>query len=104
MAGIGWNRLKMTDWMAMAGAVSALVFFKTVHIHRGLKAYMECLDPLSSMQKKLTLLNAPFGENFKKNCKKWAIEQLGLNNLKRSITKSFFLLFSITISASKRFV
>ena len=25
MAGIGWNRLKMTDWMAMAGAVSALV-------------------------------------------------------------------------------
>ena len=26
MAGIGWNRMKMTDWMAMAGAVSALVF------------------------------------------------------------------------------
>ena len=25
MAGIGWNRLKMTDWMAMAGAGSALV-------------------------------------------------------------------------------
>ena len=25
MAGIGWNRMKMTDWMAMAGAVSALV-------------------------------------------------------------------------------
>ena len=25
MAGIGWNRLKMTDWMPMAGAVSALV-------------------------------------------------------------------------------
>ena len=25
MAGISWNRLKMTDWMAMAGAVSALV-------------------------------------------------------------------------------
>ena len=27
MAGIAWNRLKMTDWMAMAGAVSALVIF-----------------------------------------------------------------------------
>ena len=25
MTGISWNRLKMTDWMAMAGAVSALV-------------------------------------------------------------------------------
>ena len=25
MAGIGWNRLKITDWVAMAGAVSALV-------------------------------------------------------------------------------
>ena len=25
MAGIDWNMLKMTDWMAMAGAVSALV-------------------------------------------------------------------------------
>ena len=26
MAEIGWNRLEMTDWMAMAGAVSALFF------------------------------------------------------------------------------
>ena len=25
MAGIAWNRLKLTDWMAMAGAVLALV-------------------------------------------------------------------------------
>ena len=25
MAGIGWNRLKITYWTAMAGAVSALV-------------------------------------------------------------------------------
>ena len=27
MAGIGWNRLKITDWTAMAGAVLALVTF-----------------------------------------------------------------------------
>ena len=25
MAGIGWNKLRITDWMAMAGGVSALV-------------------------------------------------------------------------------
>ena len=30
MAGIGWNMLKMTDWRAMAGAVSALVHLVVV--------------------------------------------------------------------------
>ena len=32
MAGIGWNRLKLIDWMAMAGALSALVPNMTVRI------------------------------------------------------------------------
>ena len=42
MAEIGWNRMKMTDWMAMAGAVSALVV-KASLIHLDQNSYR--LDP-----------------------------------------------------------
>ena len=38
MAGIGWNRLKMTDWMAMAGALSALVVVVVLLIVLGFQA------------------------------------------------------------------
>ena len=38
MAGIIWNRLKMTDWIAMAGAVSALVVVVVLHLVVGFQA------------------------------------------------------------------
>ena len=44
MAGIGWNRLKMTDRMAMAAAFSALVF---------------CLPPLNPSPPCISPTNSP---------------------------------------------
>ena len=70
MAGIGWNRLKMTDWMAMTGAVSALVSFFFLFLFKCLLSVSKdnftirtSVNKLLILRSCVDLLNYPFNCN-----------------------------------------
>ena len=86
----------------------SLIFFsRLVMLIRFLKAYLEWLDPLSSMQKKLDIFFVPFWKKStktgrKKNRKKTFLSENSIF-FKNSPSKQV-LVFCVAISASRRFI